>query len=106
MRFTNKYVLKELVSLGILSTKPLTKTNATESDSIIEDASGSKRIVVTDKISDEEIKVSLELKKIELLKSIKDILKFFVVITIISALVVLFYMIFQVNISPSSDVMY
>lgn len=89
MKISNNYLLKKLASYGVYKTEPLSKGLNVENTHIIVDEEGNKLHVITDDVSDDEVYLTLEAKKIEILNSIKVMLRFFVVLTIIS-LVILF----------------
>lgn len=90
MKINNNYLLRKLVSYGVYETKPLDKDSNIENEPIITDSEENKRQVIVDNVSDDEIYLTLETKKIEILDSIRGMLKFFVILTIIS-LVILFF---------------
>lgn len=89
MKISNSYLLKKLVSYGVYKTEPLNHISDIEHTHIIADETGNKLKVITKDISDDEINLILEIKKIEALNSIKTMLKFFVILTIIG-LIILF----------------
>ncbi len=93
MKITNNYLLKKLASYGVYETRPLGKGSNIENSPIITDSEGNKKQVVTDNVSDDEVYLILETKKIETLDSIRGMLKFFVVLTIISLVIFFFVLI-------------
>lgn len=90
MKITNNYLLTKLASYGIYKTKPLNKESNIPVEYIITDSEGNKKQVITDNVSDEEVYLILETKKIEILDSIRSMLKFFTILTVIS-LIILFF---------------
>ena len=82
MKIKSNYLLSKLVSLGIYQTEPLNNNNI-DNENIITDAVGNNLRVITENVSDDEVYTALEVEKIETLKSIKSMLKFFVVLTVI-----------------------
>lgn len=93
MKITNNYLLKKLVSYGVYETKPIIKDLGIENDLIITDDEGNKKQIITDNVSDDEVYLMLEAKKIEILNSIKGMLKFFVALTIIGIVIAFFVLI-------------
>jgi len=84
----NKQILKKLVAIGIYPYKTLTSCSASTyqaSDNIIYNEVNDEYMQVnTDEVSQEELPIALEVKKIEEISSIKSMIKFFVILTIIN----------------------
>lgn len=93
MKITNNYLLKKLASYGVYETKPIKKDLGIENALIITDDEGNKKQIITDNVSDDEVYLMLEAKKIEILNSIKGMLKFFVALTIIGIVIAFFVLI-------------
>lgn len=93
MKITNNYLLKKLASYGVYETRPLGKGSNIENAPIITDNEGNKKQVIIDNVSDDEVYLTLETKKIEILDSIRGMLKFFVILTIIGMVVAFFALI-------------
>lgn len=90
MKIKSKYLLGKLVSLGIYQTEILSNNkNNIDNDNIITDAVGNDLRVITENVSDDEVYTALEVEKIETLHSIKSMLKFFVVLTIVGLFIFL-----------------
>lgn len=97
MKITNKYLLNKLASYGVYETKPVTKGSNVDKTYIITDVEGNEKQVITDKVTDEEVYLLLEAKKIEVLDSIRGMLKFFVILTIIGMVISFFVLIKQLS---------
>lgn len=88
----NKRLLTKLANLGVLKTEPVKSNSFTnENDIIITKYDDSKEKVILDKdTTNEELILMVEAEKLETLKSIKSMIKFFVVSTLIGAGIWLF----------------
>lgn len=83
----DKQILKKLVSYGIYPTKSLGFNYNPErenADNIIHNDDGEYMQVETNAISKEDLKLALEIKKIDEIQSIKGMVKFFFTWAIIS----------------------
>ena len=89
-----KYLLQNLVSLGIYSTTPLKNGEDENADNILVSESGHYIKVNTDEVSREEIQLALECKKIEEITNIKKMVKFFYVWAIICIAFDLFWFLY------------
>jgi hypothetical protein len=89
---SNKRLLKKLANLGVLKTEPIKLSSfANENDIIITKSNDSKEKVILDKdTTNEELLLMIEAENLETLKSIKNMIKFFVVSTLIGAGIWLF----------------
>ncbi len=92
MNITNKTILSKLAKYNILESRELKGGRKQNGDNVVTDEFGNT-IVVIDDVPNEEISMQLELKKIDLLHSIKNMLKFFTITYIIGFAAILLYFI-------------
>lgn len=85
MRTTNISLIKKLANLKILEKKELTNDyQPTEDDIIIADATtGTKYKIVTDTVSDEDLPLVIMTEQLATMKSIKNMVLFFVILAVI-----------------------
>lgn len=81
----NKRLLTKLAYLGVLKTEPVNLNSITnENDIIITKYDDSKeKVILNIDTTNEELLLLIETEKLETIKSIKSMIKFFVIFTII-----------------------
>lgn len=81
----NKELIKELARVGILPTEPVKSERLlSESDIIFTGNDGEKKKVIVDpNLTNEEILLMIEADKLAKVNSIKSMVKFFVILTVI-----------------------
>lgn len=85
MKIKSKHILKKLVEYGVYPTKQVDARSKDMEDVIYDYGSGYLQ-VLTDSVADEEVKLLLEIKQLDTLKSIKGMVVF---ITVVNVLVIL-----------------
>lgn len=81
----NKELIKELARVGILQTEPVKSERLlSENDIVFTGNDGEKKKVIVDQnLTNEEILLMIEADKLAKVNSIKSMVKFFVILTVI-----------------------
>ena len=82
MKITNKELLKKLAEINACPTEKVYNANLNEENVVVDNESEARRVLVDD-VSDEEIFVALQVEQLETLRSIKSMLKFFTILTVV-----------------------
>ena len=99
MNTGNKNLIKKLGRLGVLDTEPvqnnhISRLNKNENDITIENDSGVTYKVITDNVTDEDLPLMIMTEQLSMLKSIKNMIKYFYVSALIAvAIWLLFFLI-------------
>ena len=102
MRTDNKNLIKKLGRLGVLETEIIqnnymSRFNKNEDDIIIVNDAGTNCKVITDNITDEELPLMIMAEQLSVLKSIKNMVKYFYVSAIIGAVIWLFFFLLELG---------
>ncbi|MBQ6893366.1 MAG: hypothetical protein IJN48_04095 [Clostridia bacterium] len=81
----DKELIEKLGMMGILATEEL-KGPAEKDDIVLDYGSYQKRVIV-DSVPEEELMLAVAVEQLETLKSIKSMVKFFVVLTVIGLVI-------------------
>lgn len=80
---TSISIIKKMARLGILDTEPVKYRK--EDDIIITDDMGEEKKVILDGITDEDLPMLIAVKQFEAIKSIKSMIKFFLICGLVAA---------------------
>lgn len=80
-----------LMTLGIFKSKQLDSNSNINDDTHFTDSFGKTNQIITDELNEKEIKIALMAKQTEFLKSIKNMLFFFMIVFIIGMILALFF---------------
>lgn len=86
----NKKLIRKLARLGVLKTEPVKSTSFLSDNDVVITKYDSKEKVILEDTTNEELLLMIEAENLETLKSIKNMIKFFVVSTLIGAGIWLF----------------
>ena len=80
---TSISIIKKMARLGILDTEPVKYRK--DDDIIIKDDMGEEKKVILDVITDEDLPMLIAVKQFEVIKSIKSMIKFFLICGLVAA---------------------
>lgn len=80
-----------LMTLGIFKSKQLDSNSNINDDTHFTDSFEKTNQIITDELNENEIKIALMAKQTEFLKSIKNMLLFFMIVFIIGMILALFF---------------
>lgn len=80
-----------LMTLGIFKSKQLDSNSNINDDTHFTDSFEKTNQIITDELNENEIKIALMAKQTEFLKSIKNMLFFFMIVFIIGMILALFF---------------
>lgn len=89
----DKYILKRLAELEIVPTRDIAPGANVEGERIVTINGGYKKEVLIENVTDDEIKIGLEIEKINILQTLRNIHKFFLIIFILGILGIVVWLI-------------
>ena len=92
MKTDNEKLVKELGELGVLETEP--GKFKSQSDIMITNSNGESCRVITDNVADEDLPILIQKEQLKTLRSIKSMLKFHTVLTVIGLIGVIFWVLY------------
>ena len=90
MKTDNKKLIEKLGRLNVLDLEPIqnnymSRLNKNENDIIIENSSGEDCKIITDGITDEDLPLMIMTEQLSMLRSIKNMVKYFYISALVGA---------------------